>query len=849
MSRAEAAATCATRAPAAANDRHAVAAADADGAWVVDPAGDGAAAHGQRGPWYRRGWQRALAAATRRAAGQHHDRRLADLVLLLGLPLLLAWALLVAQTVAELRAVYHGGQGLQALAALAPLGDALRQQQQLVEHSDAGQVPAASDRAAVRARLAANRNAIGQRIDALRQDALTPLWHALAANLPADAAASAQATASAPASAVAPAGDGALTVAPLGVESAAGVRLAQWQLRTLALALQDQIGNHACRHAACSHLLAAMVNERLGLAQSIILWQTLATASPYELADSTRQAQLALQARSVKLMLEAMISRLDGLARADAARLVTWDRARSAILLLLSPGTQPRAVLQAQADEALQRLARVGEELAEMTASQLRQQAARTLAMLVALLALGVLLVPALAALLGGQRRQHARRVRSLRTALDTIGRGDLTRRLDHRGDAELATLASAFERMRLRLSQQVAEIRSSAVCVGRTGSELAEGGALLADDAAARNALLVDTAELLDTLRGQARAQADAGAVLDQTLQALQTQASSGARAIADTVATVNALHGSTQRVAEVNALIDDIAFQTNLLALNAAVEAARAGEVGKGFAVVAAEVRALATRCAEAAAEVRTLIDQAAVQVDDAAERVRGSGAALDGLERSAGTLTEQWRAWTGAGNAQHAGLGDAVERLAQAQQHGATLGASVDRASEVAHTLRGHAVHLQQALHALQLDHPGADQAQALVERALALYAERGRQPMLDALNDPAGDYVQREPFLFVIDCQGRYLAAGGRPAWQGQLLHDLPGVSSRVADAFLAGVCAVAERSRGWLEFTGSHPESGLEIPRTAYIVRLEDDLIIGCSVPRQRVANGGTMSVA
>jgi hypothetical protein len=48
--------------------------------------------------------------------------------------------------------------------------------------------------------------------------------------------------------------------------------------------------------------------------------------------------------------------------------------------------------------------------------------------------------------------------------------------------------------------------------------------------------------------------------------------------------------------RIADINGVIDGIAFQTNILALNAAVEAARAGEHGRGFAVVAAEVRALA-------------------------------------------------------------------------------------------------------------------------------------------------------------------------------------------------------------------------------------------------------------
>ncbi|WP_172328961.1 methyl-accepting chemotaxis protein [Mangrovicoccus sp. HB161399] len=224
--------------------------------------------------------------------------------------------------------------------------------------------------------------------------------------------------------------------------------------------------------------------------------------------------------------------------------------------------------------------------------------------------------------------------VATLADSLDRLADGDLTASIDVEFPPGYEELRLNFNRTIDALARLVLVIRESSQNILSSSTEVSSVTTDLAKRTEKTAATLEETAAAVAQLTASAASSAGNSRTTEKAALQVRSEAQASQDIVRSTIAAMEAISESSEKISRIIHVIDDIAFQTNLLALNAGVEAARAGETGRGFAVVASEVRALAQRASDAAREIGTLIGQSNENVRDGVDRVAQTGNSLDGI-----------------------------------------------------------------------------------------------------------------------------------------------------------------------------------------------------------------------
>ena len=156
-----------------------------------------------------------------------------------------------------------------------------------------------------------------------------------------------------------------------------------------------------------------------------------------------------------------------------------------------------------------------------------------------------------------------------------------------------------------------ISDLSNTSRNVEFTAKELTVAGNSLADGTTKQAASIQQTSSTLEESASMIHQTTQNTKEADILAKNAKEAANKGNIEVLKMLESMKELKKSSDEIAKIIKVIDEIAFQTNILSLNAAVEAARAGDAGKGFAVVAEEVRNLAQRSAQAAKDTATIIE----------------------------------------------------------------------------------------------------------------------------------------------------------------------------------------------------------------------------------------------
>ncbi len=268
---------------------------------------------------------------------------------------------------------------------------------------------------------------------------------------------------------------------------------------------------------------------------------------------------------------------------------------------------------------------------------------------------------------------------------------------------------------------RQVAEqMDDSGNQVASASNEVAASSQALAQGASEQAASLEETSASTEEIHSMTQKNATNSKSAAEFMGEAATKIQEANRVVDQMVDSMKEITASSDKVAKIIKVIDEIAFQTNILALNAAVEAARAGEAGMGFAVVADEVRNLAQRCAQAAKDTAGLIEESIAKSNDGKSKLDQVTAAIHSITESSNAVKTLVDEVSVGSQEQARGIEQIAKAVTQMEQVTQKTAASAEESASASEQLSAQAQTMHAVVAELQQMVGGAGASQTTSRR---------------------------------------------------------------------------------------------------------------------------------
>ena len=126
----------------------------------------------------------------------------------------------------------------------------------------------------------------------------------------------------------------------------------------------------------------------------------------------------------------------------------------------------------------------------------------------------------------------------------------------------------------------------------------------------------------------------------------------------------------------------------------------------------------------------------------------------------------------------------------------------------------------------------EHGTAQEAEAMVKKAIAYIKSKGPDAAYAEFNNTKGSFTDRDLYIFVIDTNGKDLAHGANPKLIGKDFRTLRDVDNK---AFIDDILSVAKsKGKGWVDYKWPNP-STKEIEMKSTYFEKAGDVVVACGI--------------